>query len=83
MTNVVKRWEKYLNRDSAAGEGRLTLPHHDLYMNKNYSSVKICIEFFKILIKYKCKILTVLHTTSFIQRRGHLTTALSLAKKKK
>lgn len=45
MTNVVKRWEIYLNRDSAAGEGRLSLLDHDLYMNNNYSSVKIFTEF--------------------------------------
>lgn len=37
MTNVVKKWEKYLNRDSEAGEGRLVILNHDIYMNKNYS----------------------------------------------
>lgn len=37
MTNAVKRWGKYLNRDSTAGEGRLDILHYDLYMNKNDS----------------------------------------------
>lgn len=37
MTNVVKRWRKYLNRYSAASEGKLVILHCDLYVNKNDS----------------------------------------------
>lgn len=78
MTNVVKRWGKYLNRDSADDEGRLALLHHDLYMNKIYSNVKIFMEFLKNLIKYS---LSALYTKCFIQTRGHLIISLSLEKK--
>lgn len=62
MTNVVKEWEKYLNRDSAAGVGRLALPYHYLYMNKNYSSVKIFVEFLKIKMQ---------DTFSFVHKMFH------------
>lgn len=34
MTNVVKRWEQYLKRDSGAGEGRLVILHRDIYVKK-------------------------------------------------
>ena len=49
MTSVVKRWEKYLNRDLAAGERTLPILHHDVYMIKNNQGLRFLWNFKKIL----------------------------------